>query len=494
MCRFSEGKEREREMFVRNGCLSLLIVFCVYRCVKSDQQTLINDAKVLLRQLRVESLDAALFWNLVAIEAGGNDYDSDVTLKPEQGGATFSSRSSAIIHGAIFEAANVFYRFSSWSRIEGLPNLLGLRRRPTASAAVSEAAHRTLVSLYPTQKVFFDQLRRGYFRRLTSFSSNTRKAILKGIEVGRIVASSILKSRMNDGSQSNRTFTPKSDPGFHRVDPTHPLQPFVNPGWGEIKPFVIDSGKEFRSKNILGVTQEERLIFLNSSVYLRDYNEVKALGERQSSVRTDDQTEIGFFWGYDGAPKIGTPTRLYNQLVHHIARQMNNSFSRNAQLLGLVNFALADVVITTWETKYYYDLWRPIVAIREGSSRTPAEPSWLPLGAPSDGNGDNFTPGFPSYISGHAASASSTFEILRRFYRRDRIAFQFQSDEYNGKTIDSLTGLPRPRKTRTFQSFYQAEMENFNARIYLGIHWRSDQQYGQIMGRQIAQNIFDKLQ
>lgn len=123
-------------MFVLQVCLSLLIVFFLGR-----SSFVVADAKNLLRQLRVDSLDAALFWNLVTIEAGANDYDPAVTLKPEQGGPTFSSRAYAIIHGAIFHSANLFYRFSPASTFSALPNVVGLRRRPTASAAVSEAAY-----------------------------------------------------------------------------------------------------------------------------------------------------------------------------------------------------------------------------------------------------------------------------------------------------------------------------------------------------------------
>ncbi|CAF4123196.1 unnamed protein product, partial [Rotaria magnacalcarata] len=112
------------------------------------------------------------------------------------------------------------------------------------------------------------------------------------------------------------------------------------------------------------------------------------------------------------------------------------------------------------------------------------------LGAPADGSGINFTPGFPSYVSGHATFGGAVFGILRLFYGTDIMPFQLQSDEYNGITKDSVTNKIRPVRTRRYQSFTQAEDENFLSRIYLGVHWRLDQEAGRTMGRQIASYVF----
>ncbi|CAF3468944.1 unnamed protein product, partial [Rotaria socialis] len=118
--------------------------------------------------------------------------------------------------------------------------------------------------------------------------------------------------------------------------------------------------------------------------------------------------------------------------------------------------------------------WRPIIGIRD--------PQWVPLGAPS----------FPASVSGHATFGSATFEASRRFYDRDNISFQFQSDEYNGKTIDSNSGRPRPALFRSYASLSAAEQENADSRIYLGVHWRSDALRGQEIGRQVAFEVFRK--
>ena len=102
----------------------------------------------------------------------------------------------------------------------------------------------------------------------------------------------------------------------------------------------------------------------------------------------------------------------------------------------------------------------------------------------------NFTPNFPSYVSGHATFGSALFQILRRYYGTDDIAFRFQSDEFNGVTRDQ-TGAVRPPRTREYANLTQPELENHDSRIYLGVHWRFDQDEGLKMGRAIGDFVFD---
>ena len=176
-----------------------------------------------------------------------------------------------------------------------------------------------------------------------------------------------------------------------------------------------------------------------------------------------------------------------------IAIQRQNTLVENARLFAMVNFALADTRISAYDSKYYYAFWRPIIAIREGTASTTPDPAWLPLGAGANGIGDNFTPSHPSYPSGHVSSASGIFQIVRSFYGTDKISFQFESDEFNGRTNDSITQTVRPAKARQYGSLSQAEMENFMARIYLGIHWRFDKEEALNMGRKIALAIWNKF-
>src|SRR5260370_9781099 len=104
--------------------------------------------------------------------------------------------------------------------------------------------------------------------------------------------------------------------------------------------------------------------------------------------------------------------------------------------------ALADAGIVCWKNKYVYDFWRPILGIRradeDGNPATTADPNWSPLGAPaSNVSGNNFTPPFPSYASGHATFGAAAFRIVARYYGTDHIPFTFVSDDVNGVTTDS---------------------------------------------------------
>jgi hypothetical protein len=217
--------------------------------------------------------------------------------------------------------------------------------------------------------------------------------------------------------------------------------------------------------------------------------------------RTEEQTIAGIYWGYDGTPGLGTPPRLYNQIAVHIARQMGSDVVRTARLLALVNVGMADAAIACWEYKYKYQFWRPITGIREadpgtgptglgdGNPKTIGDPDFTPLGAQASNlMGPNFTPPFPAYASGHATFGGVLFQILRRFYQTDNITFTFISDEYNGITTDNQ-GMVRPLIPRTFFSLSEAEEENGQSRIYLGIHWKFDKTKGIAHGRQIGDYI-----
>ncbi|MGB8805731.1 MAG: vanadium-dependent haloperoxidase, partial [Chthoniobacterales bacterium] len=195
--------------------------------------------------------------------------------------------------------------------------------------------------------------------------------------------------------------------------------------------------------------------------------------------------------------------RLYNQITVHIANQTHLRPVELARLLALVNVAMADTAISVWESKYHYNFWRPVTAIREsdhgtgptgagdGNPVTIGDPTFTPLGSPASNlNGPNFTPPFPSYPSGHGGFGGAVFETLRRFYGTDKIGFTFVSDEFNGVTKDS-NGNVRPYMPRSFSSLSQAEEENGQSRIYLGIHWHFDKTAAISQGRHVADYVFD---
>src|SRR5207244_2360263 len=153
---------------------------------------------------------------------------------------------------------------------------------------------------------------------------------------------------------------------------------------------------------------------------------------------------------------------LYNQILREIATERANSIEQNLRLFALANLAMADAGIACWESKYYYDFWRPITAIRKAQSdsnpATISDPAWEPLGVPGDDVFQNFTPPFPSYPSGHSSFGGALFQVLTRFYGTDGVPFTCTSEE-------------TPGVYRHFNTLSQASAENGWSRVYLGVHW-----------------------
>jgi hypothetical protein len=284
-----------------------------------------------------------------------------------------------------------------------------------------------------------------------------------------------------------------------RMDPLSSIPLALGAHWGQVEPFVLISSDQFRVPPPPAITSPE---------YATAYNEVMSLGGDgivTPTTRTEDQTHIGIFWAYDGTPSLCAPPRLYNQITTQIAEQMGTTSNalEFARLLALVNTAMADAGIAIWESKYFYQYWRPVTGIREsdqgtgptgagdGNAATVGDTSFTPLGAPASNlAAPNFTPPFPAYPSGHAGFGGALFQILRRFYETDDIAFTFVSDEFNGVTLDNQ-GAVRPLLPRSFTTLSQAEEENGQSRIYLGIHWVFDKTEGIAQGRQVADYVFD---
>jgi hypothetical protein len=436
-------------------------------------------------------------WNQIAIDASGVDHTpvqpGENRVFGEQIGPGRAARAIAIVHVAIFDAVNAIVgKWHSYSGIDPGP--------PGASinTAIAQAAHDTLVAMFPSQAATFDAALAEDLDRI----SGPGKAA--GRNVGRAAAAAILAKRSDDGSQHAEPrvgieFMTKNGPGKWRQDPISQIPVALGAYWGSVTPFVIASGDQFR------VPAPPKL---NSPEYAAAFNEVKRLGGDgmvTETERNEDQTSAGTYWAYDGTPSLCAPPRLYNQIAIQIADQMGSDFFDLTRLLALVNVAMADAGIAIWESKYFYQFWRPVTGIREadegtgpsgrGDSNpdTQGDENYTPDGAPASNlSGPDFSPPFPAYPSGHAGFGGALFEILRKFYGKDEIEFtftSFTSDEYNGVTEDNQGNI-RPLHPRTFTSLSQAEEENGQSRIYLGIHWSFDKTEGIRQGRRVARYVW----
>ncbi len=433
-------------------------------------------------------MDQILYWNDVALEANKVSHTNG---KGEQTGPTLSSRALAIAHLAMYDAY-------AGAAPGGLPlYLVGLVTPPPAGsaspeAAIAAAAHAALSKLFPSQKPFFDR------KHLEAGLVNTvpPAKLQAGHQFGLQVAAALLDLRKGDPGAGDDGYAASMARGAHRVDPDNPTQGFHAPFYG--------------SGSSLFATEKRHSLDpppFDDAEYLAALREVRGKGIAPELLatlppaidkRTPGETVIGLFWGYDGARDLGTPPRLYNQIVRDVAKAQGNDTAKNARLFAFVNAAMADAGILAWEEKYRHDFWRPVVGIREHDpSMGPAagvpanalpdvgDAGWLPLGAPktNDTGLKNFTPPFPAYPSGHATFGAAAFHVTRLFYgvpAGDRAAdnlfdgLAFVSDELNGMNADNK-GAVRPRHLRGFpDGLWRMILENGLSRVFLGVHWVFD--------------------
>jgi hypothetical protein len=437
-----------------------------------------------------------LYWNEVALSANALDH----TPPPPGSSRTFgeqlgpgrTSRALAIVQLAVFDAlCAISGRYPTYTGMSAAPS------DSSVDAAIAKAAYDTLTALYPSQAASLTERYQLDLHRIAN-----GRAKNNGVESGRRAAAAILALRAADGVQYDEPrvgidFLPDNQPGTWRPDPVSMATIALGAHWHYVKPFVLPSTQAFWPAPPPA---------LSSGAYATAFNEVKHLGGDGITTptrRTQQQTIAGVYWGYDGTAGLGTPPRLFNQIAVEIAKKRPGVNTLElARVLAQANVAMADTCIVLWEVKYHYQFWRPVTGIREsvegtgptglgdGNPATHGAPNWTPLGAPASNlTVANFTPPFPAYPSGHAGLGSALFQTLRNVYGTDQIAFTFVSDEYNGVTRDNH-GAVRPRLPRGFATLSQAEEENGQSRIYLGIHWAFDKTEGFEVGRHVANYIY----
>jgi hypothetical protein len=390
--------------------------------------------------------DPVLHWNAVLLDA----IRIDKTPPPR------AARNLAILHVAIYDAVNAISRTHQVYHTDAVP-----AAGASAPAAANAAAHRVLVALYPKQKATFD---RELAAGLAGLPADGRRAT--GVDLGRFIAEQTLAWRSRDDSDITARYTPRVQIGLWRPTPDD-YRPALLPGWSHIAPFSMRRGTQRRPPGPPALT---------SAAYTAAFQEVKALGARDSTVRTPEQTEIARFWSDDAGTE--TPPGHWNTIARTVALARGLTLADNARLFAVLNVTLADAGCLCWMCKFEHEFWRPVTAIRladqDGNPATDPDPTWTPLLR---------TPPFPSYTSGHSMFSAAAAAALAEFFGTDAVSFTTTSD-----------GLPGV--TRSFTSFSAAAAEAGQSRIYGGIHWQFDNQDGQatgrVLGRYVARYFFLK--
>src|SRR5213080_4256177 len=392
----------------------------------------------------VARADAVTDWNLIASTA-------IVTTAGQP--PPVSALSFAMVQGAVYDAVNAIDRGHQ-------PYLV----QPASNPTDSKEAYQVLIGLFPSQQ---PTLQPQYDAYIAALPDNPPGSKAAGIAIGEATASAMLTARVNDG-RFGPTPTPypsPAPPGIWRPTPPN----FLNDpaAWvGNVLPFIIPSAEMLRTDGPNALTSVE---------YADDFTEVKELGSITSLTRTADQTDAAIFW-QDHAHA------LFNRIFRSLAASQGLNIVDSARLFAMTNLAAADAAIGCWNDKYYYWFWRPITAIREadtdGDPATEADPTWLPLFDPATpvcNPPSLFTPPFPDHPSGHACATGAFVNTLQNFFGTDKIVVSAFSNK-------SCT-------TRSFEGFSDMLSEVIDARVWAGIHFRTADTQGSVLGKKVAQYL-----
>jgi hypothetical protein len=342
-----------------------------------------------------------------------------------------ANRVIAIVQTAVYEAANAV---------------------PVASrdAAIAAANRTALTELVPTQK---EAIARAYQEALAGMEGGGARD--SGIAAGDKAATDVIARRADDGAAVPESYRPAAAPGVY-VPTTIPAVP----GWPHRKPWLMTSASQFRPAPPPA---------LDSALWARDYNEVKALGARNGSTRTAEQTDIAQFWE-------ATLPSIYYGVVRSVADRPGRDVVRNARLYAAIAQGMDDALIAVFDAKYHYGFWRPVTAIRngdaDGNDATLRDTGWTPYIE---------TPMHPEYPCAHCILSATVGTILQA--------------EAGGQPVPELSTTSYmvegvTRRWKTTEDFIQ---EVAFARICDGVHYRNSTEIGTAMGRRVGELVATKL-
>jgi hypothetical protein len=420
--------------------------------------------------------DAVTHWNNIAQAA-------IPTGRPGPIGAI----DSALIQAAVYDAVQAIERdFKPYhKRIRGADG--------SADAAAAAAAHGVLVGLYPskaepTGPTDLCPLGTCLNKALEDYLAANNLVGDPGIAVGEEVAAAFLLLYRA---------APDPAPVFNGCDdemdgcqagewrPTPPALATMFAPWAAgLEPYTLISGSQFRAPAPPGLT---------SVRYRRDYNEVKALGSLTNEPcvncgrfegfrRTDAQTVQAYFFSENFLAQ-------YNRTLRELSETKHLSISKNSRLYALANLAMSDAFITAWDSKVHFNYWRPITAVQEGDNdgndHTVGDTGWVPLIA---------TPPYPDYTSGANNLTGAFTRSLRLFFGRDKLKFSVTSNAVltPGCTTDCgpLGPAGDPRRTRNYERISRLAQDVVEARIFLGIHFRTADVEARKQGESVAGWVF----
>lgn len=399
------------------------------------------------------STNAVTHWNRIAVA-------TLVAFPPAASGAPPALQINlGMVQGAVYDAINAI-------EPRHLPYLLDTRFAPSASkeAAGATAAYRVLTSIVSTvpssipfqnRASLLQTLETEYDSSLVVVPDGTSKT--QGIAAGNAAADAMIASREGDGRFGPSPWVPNDAAGHWQPlqNPDGAQMLDATPWVGNVRPFLLESATQFRTDGPPALTTD---------AWAKDFNEVKALGSVNSTVRTPEQEHIAIWWQSNGGPAL-----LWNAVARDLVDDPANGVDIDgaALLFAKLNLSGADAAISCWNDKYYQDFWRPWQAIheadRDGNPATQPDSSWTALiSAP-----------YPENPSGHLALDGAYLRVLPAFFGTDEMEFDVTSSQFDGET-------------RHFERFSQPLAEIMEARIWAGLHYRTADEQAVLLGGKIV--------
>ena len=405
---------------------------------------------------------AVLDWNKHALDALANAPSAAV---PGAGmAAPVQGVHLGMVQGAVYDAVNsIAGGYEPYLDVGPAP------RGASQAAATATAAHDVLVAVLnqtPLTATFTQPIRDAIIARLNTLETAAIAAataadgaadVADGIEAGEDAAAAMITARTGDGRWGPFRFTCSNEAGAWRpitdtscTMPSGPSDPFA---WvAKVDPFVVESNRQFESNGPPA---------LNTGIYAKDYNEVKALGA-PGSARTDEQNALVAFFQ-------ANPVEMYYRSFRTVALAHGLGLAEQARLFGTFGLASADTFITCWEDKAHWSNWRPISAIRlgndDGNPLTAADTSWTSVVG---------TPPYPDVASGYNCATGTFMTVAELWFGQGRTTF----------TLAHPNG-----STRVYEHYRDVVNDTIDARIVMGIHFRFADELGAKIGRDVTRYV-----
>jgi hypothetical protein len=388
--------------------------------------------------------DAVLTWNTFAVSA----VRSSTPTKFQTDGMLYMAYVQAAVYDAVTKLEG---RYEPYHDFAFTP-------APGASvqAAVAAAARTTLDNYLPDQQPTVDGEYNAYLATLGS-------GVADGVAVGEAAANDLIAFRAGDGLKA-------TTPSYGGIGPIlpgkwqlqSPTQTAQTPWLATMRPFLLDGTSQFRADPPPALT---------SDLYARDLNETEAYGAVNSTVRTDEQKAIAYFWN-------GNNVNQFNVTMQNVVAQHDLDVVDAAHLFATGMVVTADAGMACYDSKFFYEFWRPITAIRnadkDGNPDTTADPTWSPLLS---------TPGHPEYPSQHGCFTAAFTDSLAAALGTRHLDVTMPGGE---------NGSPNLTTTQHFRTVNEIQKQEIDARVWIGFHFRNSVKQGEKVGNRVADWELDR--